>query len=131
MRDLADKKQAFLGAASFGVIGASTDPTKFGHRVYATYLRHGLKAYPINPTASAVLGNRAYPDVGSLPEPVEAVSIITRPEVTERVMDQVIAAGVKHVWVQPGAESAEAVRKGEAAGLNVIHGGPCILVELG
>ena len=131
MPTLAEKKQAFLAAPSFAVIGASTNPRKFGHRVYETYLRHGFKAYPINPTASTILGNPAYTDVGSLPEPVEAVSIITPPAVTERVIDQVIAAGVKHVWMQPGAESPEAVRKAEAAGLSVIHGGPCILMELG
>ena len=125
------KVKQFLASPAFAVIGASDDPRKFGHKVYAAYLRHGYTAYPVNPNAATVLGNPAYADLRSLPEPVQAVSIITPPAVTERVMDEVIAAGVRHVWLQPGAESPEAVRKAEQAGLNVIWGGPCLLVTLG
>lgn len=123
--------EAFLAAASFAVVGASDDPRKYGHKVYAVYLRHGRKAYPVNPKAQTVLGNPAYPDLSSLPEPVQAVSIITPPAVTEKVMEEILRLGIRHVWMQPGAESPDAVQKGLRAGLNVIHGGPCVLMELG
>jgi uncharacterized protein len=123
--------EQFLSAASFVVIGASDDPRKYGHKVYASYLRHGRKAFPVNPNAATVLGNTAYADLLSLPEPVEAVSIITPPDVTQKVMEDVLAAGIRHVWLQPGAESPAAVGRAERAGLNVIWGGPCVLVALG
>lgn len=126
-----DRITAFLACSAFAVVGASEDPRKFGHRVFAAYLRHGRRAYPVHPTAVAVLGVPAYPRLDALPERVEAVSIITPPAVTERVMEEAIAAGVRHVWMQPGAESAAAVAKGAAAGISVIYGGPCLLVELG
>ena len=121
----------FLASSSFAVIGASEDPRKYGHRCYACYLRHGYRVYPVNPNAATVLGNTAYPDLRSLPEPVEAVSIVTPPDVTEKVMEDVIAIGVRHVWMQPGAESAAAVVRAREAGVNVIAGGPCLLVALG
>ncbi len=122
---------AFLDSKVFAVIGVSADPTKFGHRCYACYLRHGRTAYPVHPRLETVLGHRVYPHLADVPEPVEAVSIITPPAVTEQVMGEVIAAGVRHVWMQPGAESVEAIRRAREAGLNVIAGGPCLLVELG
>jgi uncharacterized protein len=122
--------EGFLSARSFAVVGASDDPRKFGHKVYAAYLQRGMRAYPVNPNSDTVLGNAAYPDLRSLPERPEAVSIITPPSVTERVMDEVIAAGAKHVWLQPGAESAPAIERAKAAGLNVLAWGPCVLVEL-
>lgn len=125
-----DPIEEFLKSGPFAVLGASTDPAKFGHRVFAAYLRHGLRAFPVNPTADEILGQKCYPDLAALPEPVGAVSIITPPPVTEKLIPEVIAAGVKHVWMQPGAESAAAIRAAEAAGLSVIAGGPCILVEL-
>jgi uncharacterized protein len=121
----------FLQASCFAVIGASGNPRKYGHKVFACYLRHGYRAYPVNPNASSILGSPCYPNLASLPEPVEAVSIITPPAVTERVMEEVIAAGVRHVWMQPGAESPLAVEKARDAGLNVISSGPCLLVKLG
>lgn len=122
---------AFLRAPAFAVIGASTDPAKFGHRVFRAYLDHGLHAYPVNPRAGEILGRPCYPTVAALPEPVDAASIITPPEVTEGVIPDLVAAGVKYVWMQPGAESPAAVQLARAAGLEVIAGGPCILVELG
>lgn len=129
--DIRRQIETFLACPAFAVIGASEDPSKFGHRVFASYLRHGRTVYPVNPRATLVLGHPVYPDLAALPVPVEAVSIITPPPVTERVMDDVIAAGVKHVWMQPGADSPGAVHKAREAGLNVIFGGPCLLIEIG
>ncbi len=121
----------FLAAPSFGVAGASDDKHKYGHKVYACYLQHKHKAFPINPKTSTVMGNTAYPSVSAIPEKVESLSIITPPNVTDSVVDDAIAAGVKNIWMQPGAESPKAIEKAKAAGLNVISGGACLLVVMG
>lgn len=125
-----DQIRRFLEAPSFAVVGASEDPRKFGHRIFACYLQHGFRAYPVNPNASSVLGQPSFASISALPEPVRAVSVVTPPFVTERVIDEIIAAGVTDLWLQPGAESAAAVRKAQDAGMNVIYGGPCLLVAL-
>ena len=129
--DVREQIDAFLGSEAFAVVGASENPAKYGHKCYRCYLQAGRRAYPINPSASTILGNPAYPDLASLPERVEAISVITPPPVTERVVEEAIQAGVRHVWMQPGAESDAAVRRAQEAGLNVIAGGPCLLVVLG
>lgn len=123
--------QAFLQAPAFAVVGASEVTYKFGYKCFKCYLDNHMKAYPVNPNADTVLGHKAYPDLASLPEKVESVSIITPPHVTEKVVDDAIACGVKAIWMQPGAESQKAIQTAEAAGITVIHGGPCLLVELG
>jgi len=76
-------------------------------------------------------GVPAYAKLGDLPEVPHGLSIVTPPAVTEKLVEQCIEAGVSYVWMQPGAESALAIEAAERAGLGVIHGGPCILVELG
>src|SRR5688500_6142778 len=103
-----DDVEKFLASPSFAVVGASDDPDKYGHKCYVCLLNHGRKAYPVNPKAKQILGNPAYPNLASLPEKVQAVSVITPPAVTEKVMDDAIAAGVKYIWMQPGAESPSA-----------------------
>ncbi|MFN3648499.1 MAG: CoA-binding protein [Armatimonadota bacterium] len=128
--DLPGRVRSFLSAERFAVAGASDDPAKFGHRCYAALLRNGYAVYPVNPRATEVLGNPTFPDLASLPEPVQSLSIVTPPPVTEQVVEQAIRAGVRSVWMQPGAESAAAVRRAEEAGLEVISGGPCLLVAL-
>jgi predicted CoA-binding protein len=94
-------------------------------------LQHGRKAYPINPKAPTVLGNPAFKGLQELPEKVESISIITPPVVTEKIVQDAIENGVKNIWMQPGAESAVAVKQAEDAGLTVIYGGPCLLVVMG
>jgi len=126
-----EKIQQFLKSPAFAVVGASDDPSKFGHKVYMCYLRHNLKAHAVNPRLKEINGNPVFPTLGDLPEKVEAISVITPPAVTEKVVEDAIANGIKHIWMQPGAESDVAVDKAEKAGINVIHGGPCLLVELG
>lgn len=130
-RSTAATIRAFLADPPFAVVGASNDPAKFGHQVLACYLRHGLRAFPIHPSEAEILGVRCHPRLDLLPEPVRNVSIITPPRVTERIVEQAAACGARRLWMQPGAESAAAIARAEALGLEVIAGGPCVLVELG
>jgi predicted CoA-binding protein len=122
----------FLSAGPWAVAGASTDRAKYGNKVLRCYLQAGkTPVYPLNPIARAVEGLPAFPDLAAVPEPVRALSIITPPPITERVVAQALELGVAGIWMQPGAESAAAVRACEQAGVDVIHGGTCILVVLG
>jgi predicted CoA-binding protein len=131
MTDVRKTIKAFLSHGPYAVAGASADRNKYGNKVLRCYLQHDLEVYPVNPTRDEVEGRTCYADLGSLPVRVRGVSIITRPEVTERIVEDAGAAGVEFVWMQPGAESAAAIARGEELGLEVIAGGPCVLVALG
>jgi predicted CoA-binding protein len=94
-------------------------------------MQKGIRAFPVNPNQKEVEGLRCYPNLASLPEQVHGISIITPPAVTEQILEEAARAGIRHVWMQPGAESPEALRRAEEQGMNVIGGGPCILVTMG
>jgi uncharacterized protein len=126
-----EKIDAFLSHGPYAVVGASRDRTKYGNQVLRAYLRHDLRAFPVNPKETEVEGLPCYPNLASLPEPVHGVSIVTPPDVTEQIIEQAAAAGIKHVWMQPGAESPAALKRAEELGLVAIGGGPCQLVTLG
>jgi predicted CoA-binding protein len=128
---LEEKIGSFLDSGPFAVVGASVDRSKYGNKVLRCYQQHGKEVYPINPRADAVEGLRAYPSLGSLPVKPKAISVITPPAITEQVVREAAAAGVTHIWMQPGAESDAAVRTAESLGMSVIAGGPCILVVMG
>lgn len=128
--DLNEKIRIFLDGHAFAVLGASQDRSKYGNKVLRAYQQNGLKVYPINPKAKEVEGLVCYPDLASLPEAVHGVSIITPPSITEKAVETIGALGIGHVWMQPGAESELAVTRAQDLGMNVIAGGPCILVTL-
>ena len=126
-----DRIQSFLASGPYAVVGASVDRSKYGNKVLRCYQQHGREVYPINARAEEVEGLKAYPSLAALPVPVKAIAVITPPAITEQVVRDAAAAGVTHIWMQPGAESDEAIRLAEAAGMAVIAGGPCLLVVLG
>ncbi|MFZ5829647.1 MAG: CoA-binding protein [Planctomycetota bacterium] len=121
---------AFLASPPFAVVGASNDREKYGNKVLRRYRQGGYQAYAVHPTETEIEGEPCYPNLASLPEQVENVSIITPPSITERIVEEAAAAGVKRVWMQPGAESQAAIDRARSLGLEVIAGGPCVLVAL-
>ncbi|MCY2990830.1 MAG: CoA-binding protein [Planctomycetota bacterium] len=84
----------------------------------------------MNPSVAVVEGLAAFPDLASLPQTMHGLSIVTPPRITEEAVAQAANIGIRHIWMQPGSESDRAVELAQQAGMNVIWGGPCILVVL-
>jgi uncharacterized protein len=122
--------EVFLKASTFAVAGASQDRSKYGNKVFRAIVASGRTAYPLNPTAPEVEGHPAFASISDLPVVPESLSIVTPPHVTREVIQQAIAAGVKNIWMQPGAEDSKGSQAARDAGLNVIDDGSCILVSL-
>ncbi len=120
----------FFDSPAFGVVGASSDTNKYGNTVLRAYLRKGLKVYPINPNESEIEGIPALADVSELPDEVKSISIITPPTVTKSVVDSAIKKNILNIWMQPGAQSEQAIEDCQNAGIDVIADGRCVLHSL-
>jgi len=131
MRDTEDPIERFLISPAYGVVGASPHRHKYGNKVLRCYQQNGRRAIPVNPHEQVIEGAACVASVLDLPDEVKSISVITPPAVTERVVQQAIRKGIEHIWMQPGAESDQAVAACEAAGINVIADGSCVLVVLG
>lgn len=121
----------FLACHRFAVVGASADRDKYGNKVFRCYLQNKRQAIPVNPNVSKVEGVATAASLSDIQPSADAVSIITPPHVTERVVKEALELGIQHFWMQPGAESRAAVAACKQAGVNLISGGPCLLVVLG
>lgn len=132
MKRVAELIEDFLSHGPWAVAGASHDRSKYGNKVLRCYLQNGrTPVYPVNPRASEVEGEKAYPDLRSLPGPVHGLSVITPPAITEGLVEEAAEVGIGRLWMQPGAESRRALARAAELGLDVIAGGPCLLVVLG
>lgn len=129
--DVHESIEAFLAGRVFAVAGASKDRNKYGNKVLRCYLQHAIRVFALNPSASEIEGAPTFARLADLPEPVHGLSIVTPPPITERLVEECASAGIRHVWMQPGAESARAIERARELGLNVIARGPCLLVVLG
>ncbi len=105
---------------TIAVVGLSAKPDRPSYGV-AKYLQsHGYRIVPVNPALTEVLGERSYPDLASIPEPVDVVDIFRRSEDVPPVVDAAIAKGAKVVWMQEGIVNEEAAARARAAGLQVV-----------
>lgn len=123
--------ETFLAAPRFAVVGASTNRAKYGNKILRCYLQHDREVVPINPRADVIEGVAAVASLDDLDGHDHAISIITPPAITLQAVRDAARLGHELIWMQPGAESEEAVAEAGKLGLKVIHDGPCLLVVLG
>jgi hypothetical protein len=108
-------------------VGASRDPKKFGAAAYRE-LKKTRRLLPVNPKAETVDGDRCYPTLQALPEPVDGVLIFVLPHQTEQVVQDAHASGIRRVWMQQQTESEAAIRYCQENGISVVYG-ECILMH--
>lgn len=113
---------------TIAVVGLSPNPERDSHRV-ASYLKEaGYRIIPVNPTVDEVMGERCYPDLKSVPEPIDIVDIFRRSEYVPQVVEESIEIGVRGVWMQDGVVNEDAAEKARAAGIAVVMDN-CIMRE--
>ena len=112
------------------IVGLSSDPAKASHFV-GTYLQHeGYRVVPVNPNASEILGERAWPDLVSVPFPVDLVDVFRPGRDCVAIAKQAIAAGAPAIWFQLRIDALEAAELAERAGLAVVVD-RCVKMEHG
>ena len=110
------------------VVGLSSDQTRAAYSVSEYMQRAGYKIIPVQQGEDEVLGEKAYPDLASVPEPIDIVNVFKRSEQVPPFVDEAIAVGAKVVWMQQGIANEEAAEKARAAGLEVVQD-RCIRTE--
>lgn len=105
---------------TIAVVGLRSDPARYAYSVSRDMQAYGYRIIPVEPGETEVLGEKAYPDLRSVPEPVEIVDIFKRSEEVGPRVEQAIEIGAKVVWMQQGIENEEAAAKARAAGLEVV-----------
>jgi predicted CoA-binding protein len=114
---------------TFAVVGLSPKPERPSNDVASFLKQKGYRIVPVNPGHREILGETCYPDLLSVPFPVEVVDIFRRSELVLPVVKQAIQIGARAVWMQIGVINEEAAGKARAAGLAVVMN-RCPKIEL-
>ena len=129
--DDSDKLRRMLRTSKIiAVVGLSAQwhrPSFFAAR----YMQeHGYRVIPVNPGYDSIMGEKSYKRLSEIPEKVDIVDCFRKSSEIPAIADEAIAIGAKVLWMQLGVENAEARRKAEAAGLEVVEN-RCVKIEHG
>jgi predicted CoA-binding protein len=105
---------------TIAVVGLSSNPLRPSHGVARYMQQQGYRVIPVNPNETEVLGERAYPSLMDVPEPVDLVDVFRRPAEAGKAVDDAIRVGAKAVWLQEGVIDEAAARRALDAGLLVV-----------
>lgn len=113
---------------TIATVGFSRSPGKQAHQVPRYLLEHGYSVIPVNPYADEILGQRAYPDIASIPQAVDMVQLFRPSDQVMPHVEAAIEAGARFIWMQAGIANEAAAAKARAAGLEVVMD-RCMRVE--
>ena len=105
---------------TIAVVGVSSNLRRPSCRVADYLTRHGYNVIPVNPGAKEILCKTSYPDLRSIPEPVDVVDIFRNPADVMPIVDEAIKIGAKAIWMQEGVINEAASARARDAGLLVV-----------
>lgn len=106
---------------TIAVVGLSGKEARPSYRLARKMQRLGYKIIPVNPRETEILGEKAYPDLKSIPEAIDIVQVFRSPEAAIGVAKEAVEVKPKVFWLQEGVVSPEAAEIASDAGLEVIH----------
>lgn len=116
-------------ARTIAVVGLSDEWSRPSFQVASVLQRAGYRVIPVNPRVTEVLGERAWPSLADIPEPVDTVCVFRRSVDTDRPIDDAVAIGAKAVWLQLGIRNDAGITRARAAGLEAVHD-RCMAIDL-
>jgi uncharacterized protein len=120
--------QILHSAHTIAVVGLSGKRYRPSYGVAEYLQRSGYRIIPVNPEETEVLGEKCYPDLDSVPMPIDVVDIFRRSEFVPEIVEAAIRKGAKTVWMQEGVIHEEAAERAREAGLTVVMD-RCILKD--
>ena len=113
--------EQFLAPKKFAIAGVSGNTKKFGYVIFNELRQKGFDICPINPKMSEIDGVKCYSSVSEIPNEYDKLFIVTPKSETDAIVSEAAKKGIKHVWVQQTANTADTKKIAEENGINLIQ----------
>ena len=111
------------------ILGASPKPDRYAFKAMQRLQEHGYKVIPVNPAFSEVLGERCYPSISDVPQPIDTVTLYLGAARSTPLIDDILKAKPRRIIFNHGAENSELEKAASLTGIETVKG--CTLVMLG
>mgnify|MGYP002623482302 CR=1 FL=1 len=119
-----------MSSPTIAIVGASSDPAKFGNKAVKAYLKQGYVVYPVNPKGGEIEGMPFLARLAHVPsEHLDRISFYLPPAVGMKVLEEAADKPHGELWLNPGSESDELIARAQDLGLDPIVA--CSIVDVG
>lgn len=118
-------KDLFLALNHWAVVGDVLNPEKFAYKIVQKLLRKGYEVSRVHPRG----GDGVYVSLKDMPKQPDVLCLVVNPKTGLEYVTEAAGLGVKHAWLQPGADAEDVVKHCQGLGTQVVQS--CVLVELG
>ncbi|MEA3249738.1 MAG: CoA-binding protein [Patescibacteria group bacterium] len=115
-----DIRKILKETKTIAVVGLSSKEERASNAVCKFLQSKGYRVIPVNPNEKEVLGEKSYPDLKSILDPVDMVLVFRRPQVVPEIAQAAVDIGAKFFWMQDGAGNEDAAKMVSEAGLQVV-----------
>lgn len=112
---------------NYAVIGVSENKEKFGYKIYKRLKEREYHVYGVSPIYQSVANDKLYPNLESIPAPIDVVVFVVSPKHVKYYVDEMRNIGIGYAWMQPGTYTDETIEYIESHGIKVIK--DCILIQ--
>ena len=105
---------------TIAVVGLSPNVSRPSYGVSAAMQGFGFRVIPVHPAAKEILGEKVYPNLASVPEPIDLVNVFRSAEFIDEIVDECLKLGLKRLWIQEGIVNELAAARALAGGMTVI-----------
>ena len=127
-QDVTAIQRVLHNAGTIAIVGLSNNQLRASYFVGYYLKRHGYRVIPVNPREQEILGEKSYPGLRDVPEPVDVVNVFRAPDALPGIARDAVAIGAGTLWCQFGVINEEGAKIASDGGLTVIMD-RCIKVE--
>ncbi len=120
MTDISSLRRILTEYKRVAMIGLSSDWWRPSFFAAKYLLEHGFEVTPVNPKYDEILGQKCYPDLKSIPTPIDVVDLFQKSERVPLFIDDAVEIGARVFWMQLGVVNQDAAQKARSAGLEVV-----------
>jgi len=119
MKTLASIKE-FLAQEHMAIAGISRKKSKFGNAIFKELQKKDYQLYPLHPEIKEFEGAACFADIASLPDEVSGIVICTKPDKAEQLVNEAVRKGIKHIWLQQGAQNKHTMKLADDSDINLV-----------
>lgn len=119
-------KHEWLKYKNWAVVGASTDPDRYGYKIFKRLKDAGYHVYPVTPNHESIDGIKTYPNVSDIPDKIDVVDFVVRPDIGVDVVKDCAKKGIDKIILQPGTVSEELLNTAKSYEIEALEA--CVLV---